>query len=267
MAGSRWEDRFKRYPASVPLPAEDGITTSRRRGEMADTWWSKRFVGVLESYGLGSRMQRGRRYARGGQVISLDVTPGLLVSQVQGSRRRPYVVTIVAPRPTTAQWETLEDVFRSCVGFAARLLAGEVPEDLDAAFASAGVELIPSRWDDLGASCTCPDWENPCKHIAAVMYLFADQLDRDPWLLLTWRGRTRDELLAHLRHDPTTGKLPPWWPLSPARTLAAHAVPLPGADAPDPPDRVLRRLPALEVDVRGVSVGDLLGVAYRQIYR
>jgi uncharacterized Zn finger protein len=90
------------------------------------------------------------------------------------------------------------------------LLAGEVPEELDAAFASAGVGLILGRCDDLGASCTCPDWENPCKHIAAVMNLFADQLDRDPWLLLTSCGRTRDELLAHLRREPTTGKLPPW---------------------------------------------------------
>ena len=83
MAGRGWNDPWNRYPESVPLPTKDGIATSKQRGAMAGTWWSKRFVEVLESYGLGGRMGRGRRYARSGQVMSLDVQAGLLVAQVQ----------------------------------------------------------------------------------------------------------------------------------------------------------------------------------------
>ncbi|HEX4976430.1 MAG TPA: hypothetical protein VFV40_01065, partial [Nocardioides sp.] len=74
-----WDDPWNRYPESRPIPTADGIATSKQRGAMASTWWSKRFTDVLESYGLGTRMQRGRRYARAGQVLSIDVTPGLLV--------------------------------------------------------------------------------------------------------------------------------------------------------------------------------------------
>ena len=98
MARRGWDDRWQRYPESVPLPTADGLATSKQRGAMAATWWSRRFVDVLESFGLGTRMQRGRRYARAGQVLSFDVQPGILVAQVQGSRRTPYVVTVAVAR-------------------------------------------------------------------------------------------------------------------------------------------------------------------------
>jgi hypothetical protein len=266
----RWDERWQRFPPSTPLPAVDGIATGKRRGPMADSWWSQRFVDVLESYAVGGRLQRGRRYARAGQILSLDVQPGLLVSQVQGSRRTPYVVTVRAERPGAAQWRRLDEAFRSRVAFAARLLAGEVPPELEDAFASAGLELIPSSWEALGASCTCPDWENPCKHIAAVLYVFADQLDADPWLLLAWRGRSRDEVLAHIKGHGEGGTdrgLPPWWPLAAGtRPPDGMLVTPPAGEPPDPPERVLTRLEPLEVDVRGEPVVDLLAAAYRQLY-
>ena len=75
----RWDAPWDTFPPSRPLPAEGGIATRRQRGAMAASWWSQRFVEVLESYGLGTRMQRGRRYARQGQVLDVDVTPGLTV--------------------------------------------------------------------------------------------------------------------------------------------------------------------------------------------
>ena len=183
----------------MPLPAADGLATSKQRGAMAATWWSRRFVDVLESYGLGTRMQRGRRYARAGQVLSFDVQPGIIVAQVQGSRRTPYVVTVAVAQPTAEQWASVDAALASRVGFVARLLAGEVPADLEDVFRDAAVELFPPSWSTLDARCSCPDWENPCKHIAAVLYLFADRLDGDPWLLLAWRGRGRDQLLDPLR--------------------------------------------------------------------
>ena len=171
---------------------------------MAATWWSRRLVTLLDSYGLGARMQRGRRYARQGQLVSFDVQPGLLAAQVQGSRRTPYMVTVVAPALSETQWTDIEVAMRSRVAFAAQLIAGEVPPELEAVFDSAGVTLLPQRWSDLRAACSCPDAENPCKHIAAVLYVFADRLDDDPWILLSWRGRRRDQLLGHLRAPTPT---------------------------------------------------------------
>ena len=196
----RWDDPWRQFPESRPLPAVDGLATSKQRGAMATTWWSQRFVEVLESFGLGARMARGRRYARSGQVLSLDVRAGLIVAQVQGSRAKPYVVTVAAPVPTMAQWRKIDAALASRVGFAAQLLAGEVPAELEAVFGSARCALLPRTWGALDCACSCPDWENPCKHIAAALYVFADRLDTDPWLLLAWRGRTRDEVLGSLRN-------------------------------------------------------------------
>lgn len=286
MSKRRWDDPWKQYPASKPLPVEGGIATSKRRGQMADTWWSKRFVDVLESYGLGARMQRGRRYARAGQVVTLDVTQGLIAAQVQGSRPTPYLVTVQATQPSPQQWQHLTDALRARVGFVAELLAGDVPTELEDVFAEADVALFPAAWGDVRAKCNCPDWENPCKHIAAVMYLYADQLDADPWLLLLWRGRTRDEILEYLRITGRTNSdnveavnpVAPWWPLSPGSTRLdpgrryiddttgiVLAPPVPIADPPTPPARVLQRMDPLDADVAGTTLTDHLEAVYETI--
>ena len=269
MPGRAWDDRWARYPESVPIPASDGIATSKQRGAMATTWWSKRFVDVLESYGLGTRMQRGRRYARAGQVLSLDVRPGLLLAQVQGSRRTPYVVSIAAATPTPEQWAHVDAELATRVSFVAQLLAGEVPPELEAVFDAASVALFPATWSALDSRCSCPDWENPCKHIAAVLYVFADQLDGDPWLLPTWRGRTREQMLEPLRlpvgrSEGERSSVAPWWPFAdgplPAGRWGAPSAAV--GEAPEDPAAVLGRLEPLAVDVRGSAVTELVGVAY-----
>lgn len=261
-----WDDPWNRYPESRPIPTVDGIATSKQRGAMASTWWSKRFTDVLESYGLGTRMQRGRRYARAGQVLSIDVTPGLLVAQIQGSRRTPYLASIRSRQPDEAAWERVEQALRSRVGFVARLLAGEVPPDLEAACAEAGLDLFPDRWSQLQANCSCPDWENPCKHLAAVLYVFADQLDADPWLLLTWRGRTREQLLAHLDALSPTGRadgLPVWWPLVPGGTdIDGLRWRPPVASPPAAPDAILARLHPLDATFDDTPIVERVAAAY-----
>lgn len=260
-----WDDPWRRFPESRPRPA-DGIATSRQRGEMAEQWWSKRFVDVLAAYGLGSRMQRGRRYARSGQVVTLQVTTGLLSAQVQGSRATPYLVTVQAPPLRDDAWDVVEQALRSHVGLVARLMAGELPPELEAIAADAGLALLPDRWVDLTTSCSCPDWESPCKHLAAVLYVFADQLDRDPWLLLTWRGRERADLLAHLeaiRTDRADSGLPSWWPLRPSGGDAGSARwHPPSATPPEVPAAVLDRLGHLDADVLGRPVIDVLREMY-----
>lgn len=268
--GKPWD-----FPPSKPLPAEGGIATSRQRGAMAEAWWSKRFVDVLESFGLGGRMQRGRRYARAGQVLSLDVAPGRISAKVQGSRRTPYTATVVTAPPTPEQWARIADAMRARVGFVARLLEGEVPHELEAVFTDAGAQLFPRSWREVGAECSCPDWESPCKHLAAALYVFADRLDRDPWLLLAWRGSTRDELLGALAPattgdaGSTSSRVPTWWPLTPgtvSRATPAHtgaAIDLPPPETPEVPTIVLRRLAAELAPAGGEATIDVrLAPAY-----
>jgi uncharacterized Zn finger protein len=253
---------------------------------MAEQWWSKRFVEVLDAYGLGGRMQRGRRYARTGQLTSFTVESGELHAEVQGSRRTPYRITVHAPRTSDAQWAEVDAALASQVKFAARLLAGEVPGELEDVFASAGVALLPKRWSDVIASCNCPDNANPCKHIAATLYVFADRLDDDPWLLLEWRGRTREQILGPLVPHATASDGPPpdvgaagasdvapWWPLDPRRqrplagerVTRSEAAQLLDVDPPDPPEIILGRLDDLAVEVRDTPVVELIPEAYRVV--
>ena len=188
---------------TAPRATRKGQRTLRKSQEpLASQWWSQRFTAVLEGYGLGPRMERGRRYARSGKVTDLVVKAGRLEARVQGSRATPYRVSVRSEAASKAQWRSLEMLFASRLGWAAQLLAGEVPANLEAAFAEAGVALFPHRWADLKVRCGCPDVAEPCKHIAAVLYVFAQQLDGDPWLLLAWHGRDRQTLLQALQQGP-----------------------------------------------------------------
>lgn len=274
MPARSWDDPWQKYPASVPLPVEGGVATSRQRGPMATTWWSRRFVEVLESYGLGARMQRGRRYARTGQVVDVEVSPGVVAAQVQGSRPKPYLVTATLAAPGDEQWSEIVDAMRAKVGFVARLLDGQVPTELEEVFADAGVPLFPAAWTDIRARCTCPDWENPCKHIAAVLYVLADRLDGDPWLVLLLRGREREVLLdalagGALTAPPAGPQVAPWWPFGPGPLLLEYqAGPDPLVSVRSgPPAAVLDTMEPLAVEVGSSTFVELLRPLYEELAR
>jgi uncharacterized Zn finger protein len=278
-------------PPSRPRPVEGGLKARSRRGAIGETWWSRRFIDLLESFRLGGRLDRGRRYARAGQVLDLQVAAGLVSARVQGSRVRPYRVRLETPVLAPSDWERVEQAMAGRAAFAARLLAGEMPHDIEETFAAAGVSLFPASPRNLASSCSCPDWSNPCKHVAAVYYLLAEAFDDDPFLIFAWRGRTRSELLGHLRA------------LRGSDTSPAEAPGMSGAGGPGPgdagglvpplevpplaesldrfwsagdldalrirpraaevPDALLRQLDPPAVDVAGRDLAELLTPAYR----
>jgi hypothetical protein len=127
------------------------------------------------------------------------VEEGEVSARVQGSRARPYTVSIGVTVLDDADWARVVEAMASQAVFLARLLAGEMPHEIEDAFAATGLSLFPATADDLDTDCSCPDWENPCKHIAAVYYLLAEAFDRDPFLIFAWRGRPRERLLTELR--------------------------------------------------------------------
>jgi uncharacterized Zn finger protein len=186
-------------PPSRPIRVEGGIKARSKRGAIGEQWWSRRFIGVLESYGMSGRLARGRAYARAGQVLDFDLSQGKVTAEVQGSRPRPYQVRIGVLPLTTAQWRRVLDRLASQALFRAKLLAGEMPHEIEEVFADCGTPLFPRQASDLDMRCSCPDWEVPCKHLAAVCYVLAEEFDRDPFAMLAWRGKARDELLAALR--------------------------------------------------------------------
>lgn len=187
------------YRKSAPRPVVGGLRLWKGRGEIASSWWGKRWIEVLESFGWHTRLQRGRRYARQGQVVSIRVEPGVVLAQVQGSKRKPYEVRIGMHRFSRKDWARVLNPLASKAYYSAKLLSGEMPPEIETAFRKAKVSLFPRSKRDLPTDCTCPDWENPCKHIAAVHYILAQEFDWDPFLLFKIRGLPREELLAEVR--------------------------------------------------------------------
>lgn len=195
--GSSWSGSFP--PAATPRPVDGGVVAKSARGAIGEHWWSRRFIEVLESFALGSRLTRGKNYARRGQVVSLEVNPGVVTASVQGSRKAPYKVSIAVAAFSELVWAKVEVTLAEQAIHSARLLAGEMPRDLEEVFTAAGAPLFPQRAKDLTLSCSCPDREVPCKHLAATFYLLAEHFDDDPFAILLWRGRSREALMNRLR--------------------------------------------------------------------
>jgi uncharacterized Zn finger protein len=197
------------FPRSgPPRKVKGGIRAKTKRGAFAQSWWAKRWLAVLESLQVGGRLARGRAYARSGQVVDLSIEAGHVTARVQGSRPKPYDVTIRVVPLTPAEWRRVAKVLAGEVAFLAKLLAGEMPTDIERAFEKAKVSLFPTRIAELATSCSCPDPSNPCKHIAAVYYLLGEEFDRDPFLIFRLRGTTREELLRVLEEMEAAAQPP-----------------------------------------------------------
>jgi uncharacterized Zn finger protein len=198
---SWWRDRysqFPRYQPSRPREARGGIRARSKRGDFGESWWAKRWTAVLEGFQIGARLARGRKYARQGQVLAIQIEKGQVRAKVQGSRPSPYEIAIQVKLIADDDWHRLAQALARQALFAAKLLAGEMPQDIEDIFRVEKLSLFPERLGDLSTKCSCPDWSNPCKHIAAVYYLLGEEFDRDPFLLFTLRGLTREELLEKL---------------------------------------------------------------------
>jgi uncharacterized Zn finger protein len=283
------------WESAGPIAVEGGIKAKSKRGAIGEQWWSRRFIAVLDSYGMGSRLQRGRSYARRGQVLEFTLATGKVAARVQGSRPSPYQVSITVRPLTAAQWRDVESRLSSQALFRARLLAGEMPAEIEEVFASCGTPLFPESASDLTMSCNCPDWGVPCKHLAAVCYVLAEAFDADPFAMLAWRGKGREDLLSALR-GKTAGPAPGGALAGGARPEAAGASPalallsdvtgapleetladfwspglsqarlraLPASPA-TPPDLLIRISDPPDLQVRGTDLRDLLAPAYANL--
>jgi uncharacterized Zn finger protein len=185
------------YPKPKPRRPANGIKAQSKK--FGQTWWASKWLTALERLVDAARLGRGRSYARSGQVLNLDITPGRVASRVQGSRPSPYKVQIEIKPLSGKEWDKVADAMASQAIFAAKLLSGEMPQDIEEAFKQAGVNLFPASRGDLKTECSCPDWANPCKHIAAVYYLLGEQFDADPFLIFRLRGKSKDDIMAMLR--------------------------------------------------------------------
>lgn len=247
-------DYYEWYPKpSQPITTDQGLKARSKRGDFVKNWWATRWIEALERLMDAGRLRRGRRYARQGQVLSIEERTGGVTAKVQGSRARAYRVNIELAPFDDAQWEQVIDVLAERALFAAQLLAGEMPENIEEAFNAANVSLFPTQRGELETSCSCPDWAEVCKHTAAVHYILGERFDEDPFLLFRLRGRTVEQVTSALRErrgavseedveqepdaPPLEEQLDHFWEASPVLDAVNIAI-----KPPTVPLSVLRRL-------------------------
>ena len=164
-----------------------------------DAWWVQQWVDLLNSYRFKKRLERGRNYARQGNILNLEFKDSKVYATVQGTANEPYQLSIWIERFTDEDWDFVIDTLSQKALYSAQLLAGEMPDSIEAVFTSNGLSLFPFTLADVNSKCSCPDPKNPCKHIAAVYYQLGDFFREDPFVLFQLRGRTKEQILEALR--------------------------------------------------------------------
>ena len=259
------------YESSRPRKADGGMRTSAKRGEIGSRWWSKQFLSALETFGWTNRLERGKRYARSGQVLGISICKGEVTAKVQGSQVRPYSVKINYPSASEKSWTGIIARMKGKPELLSRILIGDVPEELERIFREEKSSLFPSRAKEIEMECSCPDYANPCKHIAAVFYVMADTFDQDPFLLLQLKGRSRSEIMNALSTDegkknPDASYPPPGGEASPDHVRSFWSGPTPLVEAHTRYSVVpaLRKYP-LPSDMDDPTIIGILDTYYREI--
>ncbi|MET7425663.1 hypothetical protein [Dactylosporangium sp. NPDC005555] len=222
---------------------------------------------------MGTTFSVGRRYARAGNVRSLTISSSVVTALVLDEDGETYRPRIATRAFSAADWARIERALSTEARYAARLLAGDLPEDLDTTLGRFGLSLFPQSLADLVMDCDCPGWQKPCRHLTAACYVLAEEFDNDPFNILAWRGKGRDELLEQLRGHRVsqTGHIAPadappqtragFWTAGPR--LPKPAEPLPGTVRRS--DALLDQLDQLHLTAGRFEVTDLLRAVYRTL--
>ncbi len=179
--------------------------------KFSKTWWGQRFIEALESFTDSGRLSRGRSYANNGKIKEYKITKGKITAKVRGSinlyfgvYKEPLYKTQISLTPISEKdWERAIAFLSSQASFVSKLLMNEMPDNIEEVFAQKfKLHLLPYNSKDFETDCSCPDWSNPCKHIAGVYYLIASAVDQDPFLLFELRGLSREKLHQELMRSP-----------------------------------------------------------------
>ncbi|MCC5608921.1 SWIM zinc finger family protein [Nostoc sp. CHAB 5834] len=162
-------------------------------------WWSQQWLDLLDSYRFKKRLERARNYARQGNVLSIEFKGAKVLARVQGSEVEPYKVSLSLEPFTDEQWGYVIETMSQRAIFAAKLLAGEMPQNIEEVFTANGLSIFPFTLADVQSKCSCPDKANPCKHIGALYYQLGDRFSEDPFVLFQLRGRTKEQIISDLR--------------------------------------------------------------------
>ncbi len=178
--------------------------------KFGNTWWGKEWIKSLEKIdSFTNRLPRGKRYANNGSVLSVEIKGGIIYAKVKGSKPKPYNIGIAIEAFKEKEIETIAEIINVNFSIASDLLIGKLPEDILSLLGSKGIKLFPENWKEIKSGCSCPDWANPCKHLAAVYYIVAGEIDKNPFIIFNLRGVSTKFLTesAGLKEDVSVVKI------------------------------------------------------------
>ncbi|MES2734081.1 MAG: DEAD/DEAH box helicase [Bacteroidota bacterium] len=156
--------------------------------QFGNTWWGKQWLNAFDNIDNSNRLPRGRSYARNGSVRDFVCNQTVITGKVQGSSPKPYKIQIEISRFSDADKRLVVNTITENPAFLGKLLSRELPPELKDALLKKSIHLFPSSWRDMKATCSCPDYAVPCKHIAAIIYLIANEIDKNPFLVFELHG-------------------------------------------------------------------------------
>jgi uncharacterized Zn finger protein len=216
--------------------------------DRARNWWGAAWVEKMERLAEPKRFAEGAQFARTGFLPAVRFDGRTVAARVQVPHEPPYMVRISFDPFSRDQWEGLLAGVRDRGALASSIMSGDLPMEVQTAFARANLRFMPERYVDLHLECACPDWLKPCRHMVAVWLKFARDFDRDPFLVFELRGLKRDDLLALLRNRepaavpeeveefPDAAAAPLKFeslPADPAEFWSSPALPAPPAESPE----------------------------------
>lgn len=193
-------------PRKPPKQVSGGIKPQSKRGKFATNWWSLIWVKNFEQGADSGRLSRGRSYARSGQVKDLEIAAGLVKASVQGTAGKPYQITVTLTPYSKEQIEEIYQELSLQPVIVAQLLNNTIPEEYSDLMLKLKLPVVPRYDKDMDVECSCPDWQDPCKHSAAILYLIAEEIDKNPFLLFRMLGIEKDKLLERLKLTGTNEK-------------------------------------------------------------
>jgi len=151
--------------------------------KFGQTWWGSQWLNSLSNIDYSNRLPRGRAYAGNNSVRDISITKNIINAKVKGSRPKPYNIEISIPKFSPEQKKELIDEIINNTHILAKLINSELPQELFEIAKKKGIKIFPTTWKDFNMKCSCPDWAVPCKHIAAVIYIVANEIDKNPFLV------------------------------------------------------------------------------------
>jgi SNF2 family DNA or RNA helicase/uncharacterized Zn finger protein len=147
------------------------------------TWWGEQWLNALNRIDFSNRLDRGRNYANKGMVASIKINENIVQAKVKGSRPMPYDITIVVPPFFEEEKKVFIESIKTNPLVLSKLLNRQLPQELMDIATEKKIKIFPQSWQDIKLNCSCPDWAVPCKHLAAVIYTIANEIDQNPFLV------------------------------------------------------------------------------------